>query len=89
MMIKFEVAADGRNLVRVRYTPQTVEPAKTPTVEVIFEVQPAGKTTALFFVSATRTDTREVYTPPTEEMIRIRQEISQEIEDADDSPLWG
>jgi len=49
MMIKFEVAADGRNLVRVRYTPQTVEPAKTPTVEVIFEVQPAGKTTVLFF----------------------------------------
>jgi len=89
MQIKFEASADGRNLVRVRFTPQTEDPAKTPTVDVVFEILPAGKTTTLFFVSATRTDTRETVSPSQEEMNRIRQAVSLEIAEMDDAPLWS
>lgn len=88
MKIHFEKSADGRDLVRANFTPYTDDPAKAPTVEVVFEIQPAGKTTTLFFVSATRTDTRETVSPTLEQMSRIRSEISQEISDMDDSPRW-
>lgn len=59
--------ADGRKVVRVRFTPQVPNPAAQSDVEVFFEVTKVddcsldGDPYAVVFLSSTLVDTREPY----------------------------
>ena len=72
MQVTHDKSVDGRNLIRVSFERQSPE-AATPTIEVVYELRfpqdfrLADETRVLAFISATRTDTREVVQLATEE----------------------
>lgn len=89
MRIKQFKSAEGRDMLKVAFTPHDPEPDKVPVYEVVYELKQSGSTNLLDLVSATRQDTREAVSLTDEQRSAILEAAVEHLASQDDSPLWG
>lgn len=94
MQTRVEMSVDKRRIVTVTYTPPSPDPANTPAVDVVFDIEKPSeddftlKSNASFLtlLSATRTDTREKVVLDPDELRQVKRAAA--VAAASDTSDW-